>query len=435
MTKLYGLILGVISIFLIFGGCQKKEEKQEQDKKVIIRPVKVKTIRIGGVSSSQNTFSGIAKGLQESVLSFRVPGVVEQLNFEVGHHVKSGQVAAVLDDRDFKIQVQNISSQLKAGQAQLRQLKKGARAEDIRILENQIRNAKSAAGSTKTGLDTANKEFQRISQLYSKQIASKSQYDQAQNTLVQAKSQLEQARQNVVSAEKELEKARAGGREEEVDAQQAQIRSIRSNLEQAKASLNDTRLNIPYDGVISKKYISSYEQVGAGNPIYSVVDISKVEIQISIPEVLISNLSNDQPITVKFLNFPGKIFKGKITKMGISADPQTLTFPVFVEIENRSKTILPGMSANVSLKIAGQGSAYPLIPIHSILQDKVNQTRFVWKFDAKNSVANKQIVSLGRLREQEVEVINGLRDGDIIIVAGVHRVTEGLTVRVLGRKK
>lgn len=417
------LILGA-GIF--FSGCDKVEQKEAE----VIRPVKIKKVGKGGLTGNNNTFSGIARGIEKAVLSFRVTGTLQNLNYEVGQAVKEKAIAATVDNRDYQIRVNGLKSQLRSAQAQLNKLKKGGRSEDLRILESKLKSAQAAVRSAESAFRTARSDKNRIQKLYVKKATSKRDLDKAQSNLDLKQSQFEQAKQTVETAKKELEKSKAGGRIEEVNAQQANVRAIRSNLEQAKANLLDTKLRFPFDGVLAEKHVSNFEQVNAGSAIYTIVNVKKIELQISVPDRLISFVHYGNNVSVYFTNMPGKVFLGKITKIGISADKQTLTYPVFVEIDNRNNAIRPGMTAKVVLQSKQEAASFPTIPVDAILKDKVTQEKYVWVLDQERR-PKKRVIKLGVIKNNEVEVISGLKDGELIIIAGVHQIEENMKVRIL----
>ena len=385
-------------------------------KKKVIRPVKVKIIATGPGALEINTLSAVARGIHESILSFRVPGVLQTLQVSVGEQVKAGQIVATIDDRDYALRVDDLESKLKAAQAQLEQLQKGVRPEDLRIIDNKINALQSSA-------KTVQCEYQRVQKLYAADAASKSQLDQA-------KTQLDQIQAELKATQEERVKATTGGREEEVRAAKANLNSMGSNLAQVEANLEDTRLKIPFNGIISQKFVDNFQQIDAGAPVYTLVDIQQIELQISVPEQMINAISSGQKVKVEFLNFSDKNFSGEITKVGVVADSQTLSYPVFVKVANSKRVILPGMTANVILKSSKKGQAWPLIPIHAVLEDKVSNARFVWVYDQVSTSVQRRKITLGRIQNQEIEVFKGLKNGEMVIVAGVHRVKQGMKVRL-----
>jgi len=409
------LIFIIIPIFLsCILSCKQPAENQAKE---VIRPVKVQKIVSAAKAQEKSTFSGVAAGISESVLSFRVPGVIKKLTASVGQRVKSGQIVARLDDRDYRLNMESIKNQLTATEAQLDQLRKGGRSEDIISLEGRMR-------ALQTTVKTANTEYQRVQNLYAADAASKSQLDRVRTQYEQSRAELETTRQ-------ELAKAKTGGREEEIRAAEANIRSIRSNLSQAKAALEDTVMKIPFNGVISQKHTSNFQQVSAGMPIYSLVDISRIEIQISVPERMISSINAGRQVSMKFRNFPKRDITGTITKVGVSADRQTLTYPVFVEVINPERDILPGMTANIFLHSSNTNSGFPIIPIHAILEDKVTGAHFVWIVDELKQVALRREISMGRILNEAIEILNGLNEGELVITGGMSKIRAGMKIRIL----
>jgi len=415
-STIYKISMAFLTIFILgIAGCEENEEVIS-DKKETIRPVKTKVIRFNPRGSEKKEFSGIAQSDDSSILSFRVPGVLTIMNVEVGDQVKKGDVVATLDDRDFLLSVRDLEGQFTTAQAELDQIKTGARSEDIRILENKIASMEST-------VKTARQEYQRVQQLYINDAASKGRLDQAKNSL--DKALLERK-----SATEEYVIATHGGREEEVRAQTHKVESIASNLEQARANLSYTKLTAPFDGEIAKKYVSNFEQMKEGQDIYTLVDLKHIEIQISVPEDWISKLKKKQSALVKFSKFPGKKFKGWIDRVGVSADLSTLTYPVVVKIPNLKGAFLPGMSTNVYLELKGLGKRFPTVPIHSILEDSPKGDNFVWVVNQDNSTVVKAKVKIGKISNDEVSIIKGLKNGDSVVIAGTDRLNDGMKIRL-----
>jgi multidrug efflux pump subunit AcrA (membrane-fusion protein) len=409
--------LMVILTTLLMTGLISCKQQEESQPKEVVRPVKVQRIKTGAKTYEESAFSGVAAGISESVLSFRVPGVIKALSARVGQRVKANEIVARLDDRDYRLNMEAIKNQLTATEAQLDQLRKGGRSEDILSLEGRIR-------ALQTTVKTANTEYQRVQNLYAADAASKSQLDQIRTQYEQSRAELESTRQ-------ELAKAKTGGREEEIRAARANIRSIRSNLAQTKAALEDTVMKIPFNGIISQKHTSNFQQVSAGMPIYSLVDISRIEIQISVPERMISSINAGRQVSMKFLNFPDRKITGVISKVGVTADRQTLTYPVFVEVVNPEREILPGMTANIFLHSSNANTGFPIIPIHSILEDKITNGHFVWIVDETKQIAKRREISLGRILNEAIEVLSGLKEGELVITGGMSRIRSGMKIRIL----
>jgi len=271
-------------------------------------------------------------------------------------------------------------------------------------------------------LKTARLEYQRVQQLYANDAASKSRLEQAKNSL-------DKVLLDLKSANEEYVIATHGGREEEVRAQKFKVESIRSNLDQAQANLKDTELKAPFIGEIAEKHVSNFEQVSAGQKIYTLVDLKNVEMQISVPEGWISKVKKGQATKVVFLKYPDKVFKGWVDKVAVVADSATLTYPVYVKVRNSKGLLLPGMSTSVFLNLKGIRKQLPTVPIHAIIENPATGGKLIWSLDPKTQLVQKRSIQVGKISGNEVEVIQGLRHGDQVVVAGADRLKDGMKVR------
>ena len=409
------ILLFIACLWGLVGACAEKEPPPAPPE--IIRPVKVMTISSNTSSKETKVFSGVSQGIEEITLSFRVSGVLQTLPSKVGDKKKKGDVLASLDQRDFKFEVRNFIGQLKTAEAELDVLKIGERPENIRKLEAQILSLKST-------LRTAELEYQRVQQLYVNDAASKARLDQA-------KSDGDLSKANLEAAEQELIMATTGAREEDIRAQEAKILSIQANLDRAIADREYTILYMPFDGVIAKRHVSNFEQILKNQHIFDVSAMDRIEVRISIPDSMIANIKKVQSVLVKFLPLAKKKFSGKITKVGLSADRTTLTYPVWVEIPNPKREILPGMAVEVALTLPHRGGKNPMLPIDTVLEDKVSGEKYVWVVNSSDQTAIHRAVRIGNLVGDLIEITDGLEAGEVIIVAGLDELGEGMKIRPL----
>ncbi len=415
-TKIHQCAVWFLVCFLLgIMGCAQEEPPPT---KKIVRPVKVMTITSKTSSMDTKTFSGVAEGIEEVSLSFRVTGLLQEIKAKVGNKRKKGSILAILDKRDFILEIRNLEGQLKTAEAELEVLKKGERVENIRKLEAQIMSLKSS-------LRTSELEYRRVQQLFINDAASKARLDQS-------KANMDLAKANLEAEQEELIIAKTGAREEDVRAQEAKILSIQAQLDRAKSDLRYTTLRMPFDGVITVKHVSNFEQVRMKQKIFDIAAMDRIEVMISIPDSMIAYVKKGQSVLVNILPLKRKRVSGKITKVGLSADKITLTYPVWVEIPNPKRELLPGMPVEVALKLKSRRSKNPMLPIDVILEDKVSGEKYVWTVAPSNQTATRKTVRIGALVGDLIEITDGIESGDVIITAGLDELNEGMEVRPLG---
>ncbi len=415
MSPLRHVVIGTCLIAAV-AGCEQPVETPQ----TFVPPVKTEIVGVGSPLGNIKHFNGIAEGVESPTLSFRVSGTLREIQTKVGKFHQKGDVLAKLDPRDYFLSRKNLEGKVEGAEADLNLLMRGARTEDRLKIEARILSLQST-------LKTAQLEYRRVQQLYANDAASKAR-------LEKTKADMDLAEANLNALRQEYAIALKGGREEEIQAQEAQIKSIQADLDQARADVNDTVMKMPFDGVIAVKLVDNFEQIQKGQDIFIVANVEQIEVPISIPELMISQIQIGKMVEVTFLALPDSIYQAKVTKVGQVADKTTLTYPVWVELENPKREILPGMVGKVAMVFGSSSSAKPIIPIHALLQDKITKEKYVFVFDAKAGVARRKTVVLGNLIQNRMEVAKGLQNGDILITAGLDRLNDGMKVRQYQQK-
>lgn len=204
-------------------------------------------------------------------------------------------------------------------------------------------------------------------------------------------------------------------------------------LQQAKAqqrlqakNLADTKLTSPIDGVLLKKLAETGEITPVGNPVLVIADISKVKVNAFIPENELNTIriGADAEIYIAALDTS---VNGKVVEVGAAADPTSRTFSVKIEVENKQQLLKPGMIAEVSIPQERTGTSL-VVPIESILHDNDGEN-YLFVIDPKKNIAFKRKVSLGQLTGDKIEIVSGVRAGEIIVTGGQNKLTDGSPIR------
>jgi len=195
----------------------------------------------------------------------------------------------------------------------------------------------------------------------------------------------------------------------------------------AKKNLQDGKLYAPQSGVIGKRYFEPGANVMPGNPVYTLMDIHQVKVKVAIPEGEISQISKGAPCTVRISALNNERFEGQVIEKGIAANPVSHTYDVKIKVNNPSGKIMPGMVCRAYLDQPGLGGAGNIIVPIKAVQVDYSGKRFVWLKDKEGKAAYRE-VSLGRLAENGVQIREGLKAGDALIVEGYQHVSVGTKV-------
>ena len=204
----------------------------------------------------------------------------------------------------------------------------------------------------------------------------------------------------------------------------------------AKNALKDTSLKAPFQGIIAKRYVENFEEVQAKQPIVFLQDIRQIEMLVNVPESEMSTVRGEikAKAYAQFPTAPGKSWDLSLKEFSTQADPKTQTYQVVTIMPQPEEiNVLPGMTGTVVIELAGEGEteAGPQIVIPAIAVVASEEgTPFVWGIDKENTV-KRLPVKIGQLTGSEnVVVQEGLSGGEVIAVAGMTKLKEGMKVRI-----
>ncbi|MBN1346424.1 MAG: efflux RND transporter periplasmic adaptor subunit [Phycisphaerae bacterium] len=383
-----------------------------------VRPVKA--MKVGDITVfAGRKFPGRAKATEEVNLSFRVSGPLIALPVKVGDQAKKGDVLAKIDPRDFEVQLLSSQAELAKATAQLEAMSAGARPEEIEQLKAALQSAEAV-------MKRWQKEYDRIMDLDKKGAAATIEVTRTIEERDSAEAKLRHVREN-------LRIGQTGARKEDIDAKKAEIKSLEAAVDAAKDQLAYTTLKAPFEGTIAVKYVENFQTVQAKEPIVRLLDTSKIEMVVDIPEGLISYAKYATEAICRFEALPDREFKAKIKEIGAEASETTRTYPVTLIMDQpKDAKILPGMSGTAQGKgklpddVAVAGFE---VPVTAIVSDKDGK-KSVWVIDEKTKTVKRREVKPGKLSATGM-LVQGLQSGEWIAIAGAHYLEDGQEVRLL----
>jgi len=378
-------------------------------------------------------------------------GKITHLYVKEGDHVKKGQLLAQLEN------VQS-SADVSAGQATVQAAETDAIAADAALKTSDADLLRAKADYDRNKLD-----WERAQSLYKDGLIAKSDFDSRQNAwatadsgLVQAKARVAQARAQKDSADKHVAQARA-------------------NLTRVADVLQKTTYEAPYDGVVTNLPVREGESVvigiqnALGSTLMTIADMSVITAEVKVDETDIVNVHLGQPAEVTIDAIPKKIFHGTVSEIGnnaivrstgvatsqqATASEEAKDFKVVVTVSDPPQDLRPGLSTTAKITTAARSSVLA-VPIQSLsvrtkaqLEQEKSNSRSVHAASpdpkeaaSKNSkdqqediqgvfvIRNKKAefvpVTTGITGTSDIEVVNGLHEGDEVIT-GSYKVLRTL---------
>lgn len=367
------LVLGVAGGLAMLMGCGRDPAVEKP-----LTPVTVQTAERGPVPGGTRYSVSLSPTTQVD-LAFKVGGYVKEIRqargadgrsriLQAGDRVRKGEVLARLRESDYAV---------------------------------KLNQATSNEADAKANFTQAKQDFERARNLYAAQSLTKSDYDAA--------------------------KAR-------YDSAQAKLRGATESRKEADISMQDSTLKAPSDGVILKRNIEVGSLVSAGTVAFVLADISVVKAVFGVPDITVQRLAMGERLTMTTEATPGAEFQGRITKIDPSADATSRVFQIEVKIPNPDERLKPGMIATVGLPIERDAAAHLTVPLSAIVRppgEAAGYTLYVVEKQEGRTLARRRPVKLGPVLGNRVIVIEGVAQGETVVVKGTTQIVDGEQVRIL----
>jgi membrane fusion protein, multidrug efflux system len=206
-------------------------------------------------------------------------------------------------------------------------------------------------------------------------------------------------------------------------------KSGEARIKMIQAKIADLKITAPFAGRVGLRRVSVGALVQPGAVITTLDDVDTIRLKFSLPETLLSNLKIGQEVEATATAYPKRRFKGKVTSIDSRVDQLTRAAEVRADIPNSDGALKPGMFMAYKLAMAQRENAI-LVPEEALLTEGTRQYVFV----VANNRAAKREIKIGERTAGEVEVVTGLKGDEAVVVAGIQKVRDGTSVRLVGEK-
>ncbi len=330
-----------------------------------VAPIRTDRIRLLRV------FNGSLESVEFFELASKVSGQVERVTVDIGDPVERGAILVELDDREFQQNLAQAEAELQVAEANLTQ--------------------------SRSDVEIAQREFERIETLQKRGVSSEAEYDQARASLLARTAQLEVAKAQVIRQEAAVEAAR-----------------IRLEYTQIRAEWD--AVNSPNGRYVGQRYVDRGQNVSVNEPLLSIVLIEPITGVFFVTERDYSRIEIGQEVRVQTDAYPGQLFSGEVRRISPVFEERSRQARIEVRIANTDQRLKPGMFIRAQITLDSLESAR-VIPFVALTRRDDEDGVFLLNKE-RNSV-----------RWQPVEV--QIREGDAVAVSGVPE--EGEVV-VLGHQ-
>ncbi len=229
----------------------------------------------------------------------------------------------------------------------------------------------------------------------------------------------ESARRNTILLEK------GGISQEEYDIALTDLNSANADIDLLKEQIRKTQITAPFNGLIGLRSISEGAYLTNATVIARLQSLNRVKVEFSIPEKYATLIGKGSTIRFTVEGQPNP-FEAKVYAIEPKIDPVTRNIVVRAICDNPKRKLLPGAFAKITVSLSSNPNAF-MIPSQAVVPILKGQKVFVVQGD---SVVEHKI-SIGLRNELNVEVTDGLKEGDSVVVQGVIQMKQGAKVKVM----
>ena len=222
---------------------------------------------------------------------------------------------------------------------------------------------------------------------------------------------------------------------QELSDAKAAFEAAEATVKIRQKAVDDTRVVAPFAGTIAATYVENFQNVRAKQQVMRLLDTTRIEMVVDIPESLISVAPHVEDLRVVFDAIPDREIPARIKELGTEASATTRTYPVTLIMDQPDGVeVLAGMAGRASgtAQVPGDVEAEGVdIPVAAVFTppDGDGESSYVWVIEEPALTVSRRQVEPGRISPQGVRV-QGLTPGERIAIAGVHYLREGQQVRL-----
>jgi len=352
---------------LILTACDEAAPPTQGGAADVVRPARIATAQPAS-GTTVHEFPARTEAVQVVNLSFRVPGLLEDIPISEGDLVLNGAPLAALDDTNYAL----------------------------------------ALREAEVTLTNARQDFARKEELVARNVVSQQAFDDALKA---------------------------------VDLAEVTVAKARHDLAY-------TRLEAPFDAIVSRRLVDSFTNVQAGQEIMRLQDVSEIRVVANIPEYLIALHAADSTPKLEAV-FPflgGRAFPLVFREISTEANDVAQTYRVSLGMPRPDDvTILPGMTATLRAHVSrpARNDQAVTIPPGALVPRQSSQATpgqdggpqhgpfDVWTVEPETGAVQRRPVDIGRMDNDSVVILSGLSPGESVVTAGVHHLRDGMRVRPL----
>lgn len=387
--------LGAVLVCIALAGCAKQEAAVAKKQS---GPIGVRVAKVSGRTITRTVETvGTLFPYDEAIISAEIDGKIEAVNADLGDLVAQGQVLARINDEEQRYLLQQQEAQLRQSLERLGLKDENDRVKDVRDTPDARR--------AQADLYEAEQRYKRTRELVDQGIGPKSDLDTAQARYQSLQAAYEQTLNQTRNLIQEVQRFKAG-------------------LELQRKRLRDAIVRAPFAAYTKERQAVVGAYVRANTPLFTLVKINPLRLRIEVPERMAPWIKVGQSAQVSVEAYKDRVFEGKVSRISPTVDQTKRTFVVEALIQNDRNELKPGSYARARV-MTDKVETVRVVPARALNYVLGSNKAYVVKPDG---TIDARDVKIGDRFPQEVEILEGVEDGETVAVTALNRLDTGQKV-------
>lgn len=415
------LLIFLLLLTLTVVGCGPKEATTDKEKKSGAVPVQVETVQ-KGILDAKAGIAGKFEPNEKVEIAPKISGKISKVHVELGQKVNKGDVLFSLDPEDLRNTVKQSEAALKVAQANLKQAEVSSSQSldqaksGLVQSDSGITQAKQAYNDAKINLDRAKKLFEAGAVASVELEQKETAFKNAETALKNAEIAYENAQNSVHYA----------GQKTAIQVAQASVEQAKVNLENARYQLANATVAAPISGIVSNVNGASGQMASPQAGVVTIVNINPIVVKGNLSERDVTSIKVGAVVKVE-VPAVNKTIDAKVTALSPVMDQQLKAYPFEIKIPNVNEQWKSDMVVNVVFQgVNGQLQESIVIPRKAVFEEEGK--KYVYKIE--NNKAVKVEVQPGEETSEQIIILEGLNENDVVVVKGQTLLTDGAKVTI-----
>ncbi len=411
-TAAVGLVVLALLVLIVWLWRRSTAETEAE----VTPIVSVKVVKAErGEIAAQYSAVGTIWPREKADVSAKISAQIKQMALLKNKLVRAGEVIAVLESRDLRAQRAEAVAALNEARANERSLVTGT------IPKTNAEDQKALADA-RAKVNTARATYERRRTLFERGGISKKDLEASQLELTTAEDELRLQEQTAALRSRSLnpnDRALAAARTAQAQQRVATL----------DAQLSYATIRSPITGIVTDQFQYEGEFASAGGKLVTIADSSTVIVKAPFPDTAVAELKTGDPATVLPTDSSAEEMHSQITLLSRSSDPANRTVEVWVTLGNSAGKLRPNGAAQVTVFANSKNDAI-VLPASAVTLEASNATEGTVMVVDQENVAHETKVTTGIRTPDKIEIVEGLKGGETVVVEGNYALPDGTKVEI-----